>query len=59
MAGRGEPEMRILEEPPPCLDSSQGCPSRPSAPVSRCETCHHQSSGAALWITFWTKRAAA
>lgn len=31
----------------------------PSAPVSRCDTHHHESLGAALPSTFWTKAAAA
>jgi len=39
----------------PCPGSYQGCTSKASAPVSRCETCHHWSWGAALWVTFWTK----
>lgn len=30
---------------------SQGCPSRASA--LRCETCHHESLGEALWTTLW------
>lgn len=53
--GRQEPRLRTLEEQTPYLSSSQDCPRRPSAPVSRCETHHHEPLGAALQVAFQTK----
>lgn len=47
---QGSPRNEGATSPGP----SQGCPRRASALVSRLETHHKVSSGAALWISFWT-----
>ena len=48
-------QIKDSEEQTPCVSPSPSCPSRASAPVSRRETHHEGSLGAALQITFWTK----
>lgn len=55
MPGRSALKPRTPEEPPPCLGLSQTGPRKASAPVSSCETHHHESLGEALWITSWTR----
>lgn len=48
-------QIKDSEEQTLCPGSSEGCPTGALAPVSKCETYHEESLGAALQLTLWTK----